>query len=64
MWEIRENSDYPKYGRKSSMRGYRDDEDAERAEREAYDCGYDDGYKDAMKEVHYSERYSKKDRME
>lgn len=56
MWEIRESADYPKYGRKSSMRGYRSEAD------EAYECGYEDGYRDAMKEAkhYYSERSSYK----
>lgn len=51
MWEIRENSESPKYGRRS-MRGYRKED----PEEEAYKCGYEDGYEDAMKEAHYSER--------
>ena len=57
MWEIRENSEYPKYGKRSSMRNYKD-EDYEMSEdsEEAYECGYEDGYKDAMKKLHYSER--------
>ena len=45
MWEIRANSEYPKYGRRSSKRGYKEDSD------EAYECGYEDGYRAAMKEA-------------
>jgi hypothetical protein len=45
MWEIRENSEYPRYGsRRSSMRGYKDE----------FEEGYECGYYDAMKELEHS----------
>ena len=56
MWEIRENYDSPKHDKRTSMRGYRDDDHEEYTEEEIYECGYEDGYKDAMKKVHLSER--------
>jgi len=58
LWEIREQDETSRFGRrgyKSGMRGYKEDHIDE-----AYECGYEDGYRDAMKEAksYYGERSS------